>query len=281
MTPSDVAPAAEAILRADWGDRRSWFEFAATQPECQPVVAELDGVIVGTGVGTANGPVGWVGTIWVAPGHRGAGLGRALTQAVIDRLESAGCRTLLLVATTEGLPLYERMGFSIQAHYLILEVPSLPEVPDPADGSAPTPGMTGDVVRAFLPRDIEAVAALDRAATGEDRRHALVRFASPASARVLEAGGLIRGFVIRAPWGGGATIAADPADALLLLDARRRAGGPSGRVRAGLLGDNVAGLELLEREGYRHIWSAPRLVRGRALDWRPTWIWGQLNHAIG
>ena len=25
----------------------------------------------------------------------------------------------------------------------------------------------------------------------------------------------------------------------------------------------------------------PRLVRGEPLDWRPDWIWGQLNHAMG
>ena len=54
-----------------------------------------------------------------------------------------------------------------------------------------------------------------------------------------------------------------------------------GRVRVGLLSDNEAGLALLERDGLRPIWSAPRMVLGEPLDWRPDWIWGQLNHAIG
>ena len=62
MTSDDVLPASDMILRDQWGDRRSWFEFATTQPECQPIVAEDAGELVGTGVGTVNGLVGWVGT---------------------------------------------------------------------------------------------------------------------------------------------------------------------------------------------------------------------------
>jgi ribosomal protein S18 acetylase RimI-like enzyme len=270
MLPADVAAATEAILRDHWGDRRSWFEFATTQPECNPVVAEVEGRLAGTGVGTVSGSVGWVGTIWVDPALRGAGLGRTLTQAVIDGLEADGCRTLVLVATAAGLPLYERMGFELQTRYRILEAPGL-------DPTAVAPDSD---VRAYAPDDLDAICALDLTATGEDRGHAIRRFASPETARVLDVGGAIRGFVIRAPWGG-ATVAHDPGDAMRLLEARRRASGASGRVRVGLVEENAAGLAALEAAGLTPIWSAPRLVRGEPLDWHPDWIWGQFNHAMG
>lgn len=270
MTAADIEPAVDAILRDDWGDRRSWFEFAVSQPECAPVVAEVDGAIVGTGVGTANGAVGWVGTIWVASDRRGAGLGRVLTRAVIDGLEAAGCRTLLLVATDAGLPLYEWMGFAIQTRYRILEAPGVDAM------GAGDPG-----VRPFEPGDLDAIVALDRAATGEDRAHAIRRFAGPTTTKVLAVEGAIRGFVIRAPWGGGATIAETPADAMAILDARCRAAGPGGRVRVGLVEDNAAGLAALDAAGLVPIWSAPRLIRGEPLDWHPDRIWGQFNHALG
>ena len=116
MTRADVDAATELILGNDWGVRREWLEFAATQPACIPIVAEAHGEIVGTGVGTVSGPVGWIGTIFIAPGRRGHGLGRAITQTIIERLESAGCRSLVLVATNEGRRLYERMGFEVQTH---------------------------------------------------------------------------------------------------------------------------------------------------------------------
>ena len=53
MLPSDVDVASDAILRASWGDRRTWFEFATSQPQCLPVVAEMTfGEEIVTGDGT-------------------------------------------------------------------------------------------------------------------------------------------------------------------------------------------------------------------------------------
>lgn len=270
MGPADVDPATDLILAADWGDRRRWFEFATSQAECRPIVAESNGAIVGTGVGSANGAVGWIGTIFVAPDLRGRGLGRALTAAVIDGLESAGCRTFVLVSTAEGLPLYERMGFAIQTHYRILEAPGL-------HGAAVDPG-----IRRFRDADLPAITALDTEATGEDRAHVLGRFANSDSTRILASpDDTPVGFVTRAPWGGGATVARDAGSAMRILTARRIAAGPGGRVRVGLVDENAEGLAVLAEAGLTPIWSAPRLIRGEPIRWRPEWIWGQLNHAIG
>jgi GNAT superfamily N-acetyltransferase len=278
MRPADVDPATELILGNEWGVRREWLQFATSRAACVPFLAEADGAIVATGIGTANGPVGWIGTIFVAPDRRGQGLGRALTQAIIDRLESGGCRTLVLVATAEGRRLYERMGFEVQTRYRILEAEGLPDgaASDDAGSHGPSP------VRKFRPNDLEAMIVLDREATGEDRGHAIRALATPDSARVLGASdGGIDGFVIRAPWGGGATVARSADAALELVAARRLTAGAAGRVRVGLLEENRAGLRRLREAGFRAQWAAPRMVRGAALAWRPEWIWGQFNHAMG
>ena len=270
MTPDDVDAAAELILGNDWGVRREWLQFATTQPTCVPLVADVAGEIVGTGVGTGNGTVGWIGTIFIAPDRRGHGIGRAITQAIIDRLESAGCRSLVLVATTEGRRLYEKMGFELQTRYHILQAIGLPPVDEP------------DGVREFEPGDLPAIEQLDRDGTGEDRSHAIRRLAQSGTARVVEGDdGSIEGFVIRAPWGGGATIARTPDAALRILTARRRAAGPEGRIRVGLLDENEDGLARLAEVGLRLTWSAPRMIRGEMPAWRPEWIWGQFNHAMG
>ena len=96
MTDADVEPAAHAILADDWGDRRAWFEFALRNPACHPIVADVDGEVVGTGVTTVNGPVAWVGTIWVAPGHRRRGLGVALTEGVFSWAREHGYATIVV-----------------------------------------------------------------------------------------------------------------------------------------------------------------------------------------
>ena len=278
MTPSDIEPATRAILADDWGDRRSWFEFAASHPQSRVLVAEGDdGSIVGTAVVTMNGPVAWIGTIWVASTARRRGLGLALTEATIDAAETAGCRTLLLVATESGRPLYERLGFAVQTWYVTLEAPGLPATDAPADDEQASPA-----VRTFRAADLDALAALDRLATGEDRRHLLAAFAAPETTRVVtdHVDGPA-GFVIRAPWGGGATIASGAADALAILRARRSAAGVDRRVRAGILLENDTGARALAADGWTEAWRAPRLIRGDPLEWRPKDIWGQFNHALG
>jgi len=269
MTPADVDPATELILRANWGDRRAWFEFTTSHSACRSIVAVDGSAVVGTGVGTANGIVGWVGTIFVAESHRGRGLGRALTEAVIDGLQEAGCTTLLLVSTRLGWRLYERLGFELQTWYVTMEAAGTDVAADPK-------------VRAFEAGDLDAMAMLDRAATGEDRRHLLERFASPTTARVLAGtDGTPDAFVVRAPWGGGATIAASSDSAVRLLQARRASADPTHRIRAGIPAQNPAGIERLERLGWTHAYEAPRMVRGEPLDWRPGAVWGQFNMALG
>jgi len=273
MTPYDVEPAAAAILRDDWGDRRVNLGFVAGHAGCRPFVAEADGAIVGTGVATLNGPVAWIGTIWVDPDWRRRGVGLALTEATIAAAEAAGCRTLVLVATDRGRPMYERLGFEVQTAYRIVEAP----------GSAPTAGDRPDArIRPFRPADLHAMAALDSAASGEDRAHLLSAFADPDSTRCLERdGGELGGFIVRAPWGGGATIAPGLDDARRILHARRLAAGPGRHVRAGLIAENEAGLAALAEDGWVEAWQAPRLIRGDPLVWRPEAIWGQFNHAMG
>ena len=176
----------------------------------------------------------------------------------------------MLVATEAGRPLYERLGFEVQTWYRILQIDGL-------EGAAADPR-----IRPFHAEDLNAMAALDAAATGEDRAHLLRSFAAPDTARVLDRGdGSLGGFVVRAPWGGGATIAPRIEDAEAILHARRVASGSAGRVRAGLLAENEVGLERLAALGWTESWQAPRLIRGEPLAWHPSAIWGQFNHAFG
>jgi len=278
MLPGDVDRATEMVLGHGWGVRREWLAFAAAHPRCVALVADDAGEIVATGVGTINGPAGWVGSIFVAPERRGVGLGRGITQAIIDRLESAGCRTLVLVATNAGRQLYERMGFEVETQYRILQAAGLPPDTAPTRGGA----TAATIVRAFEAPDLDAVLALDRVGTGEDRGHAITRLADRDAARVAPGeDGAIDGFVIRAPWGGGATVARSSESALHIVSARRRAAGPEGRVRVGLVDDNGEGLARLTEVGFRLMWSAPRMIRGAPLPWRPETIYGQFNHAMG
>ena len=226
MTAADIDPITATFIRNDWGDRRLNLEFVTSHPETHPIVAEADGVVVGTGVAQrpragrldrddlrGAGLATSRGRDGDHPGDDRDGRGRRLPDARPrrDRGRPADVRTAR-VRGPDRLPGPRRAG--------------------------PAGDRRGRPPGACLSNagDLAAITALDAAATGEDRGHLLRAFAAPDTTRVLDDGdGSLGGFVVRAPWGGGATIAPDPDDALAILRARRVAAGtgsPRPRRRA-------------------------------------------------
>jgi GNAT superfamily N-acetyltransferase len=270
MRAADVAPAADLMRRGDWGDRTTFLAWAVGHPSCHPLIAEVGGRVLGTGIATAYGPVGWVGTIFVDQDSRGQGLGRSLTRAVIEDLEARSCRTLLLIATEHGRPLYDHEGFTILTEQRRFAAPG-----------------TGDTepdarVRPFSSEMLPAIIDLDREINGQDRAAVLRTLATPKTLRVaVDSDGSVHGFLLRGPWGGAALVAPDPDDAVCLLDWRRRRAGPDGRVATGLPGLNAPGRDRLVAEGWVEERGGTRMIRGAPLDWRPQSVWGQLNGALG
>jgi len=270
MRPADVAPAADMMRRGEWGDRTTFLAWAVGHRSCHPVVAEDRGRVIGTGIATAYGPVGWVGTIFVDEESRGQGLGGELTRAVVEDLEASGCRTLLLIATDRGRPLYERRGFTVQTEHRRLPAPGAADAGPDAR------------VRPFSHEMLPAILTLDREANGEDRSLVLRALATPEAAVVaVGSSGSPSGFLIRGPWGGAGLVAPDQDDAVRLLEWRRRRAGPYGRVATGLPGLNAAGCDRLLAEGWTEEPGATQMIRGEPLESRPDSVWGQLNGALG
>ncbi len=278
MTTADVDGATEALVRGDWGDRGEWWRFVVRHPGCIPFVAVEVDEVIGTGVGTVHGTVGWVGTIYVVPEVRRRGIGLELSRLVCEGLEGAGCRTLVLAATPEGRGAYERLGFEEVSWYRMFGRDGVG-----ATGSGKSAGSLADPrIRAVRTEDLPAIAALDAAVTGEDRSATLRACIGTPGNLVLEgAAGVLGGFLLRAPWHGAALIAPEPDDALALLDARLRDAGPGHPVRAGILEENEDGRRRLSEAGFAEQRRIVRMHRGEPLRWRPKAIWGQLGFALG
>jgi ribosomal protein S18 acetylase RimI-like enzyme len=237
--------------------------FAKARLDGEVVVADAGGELVGVAAGAVFAGTGWVGGVAVVPAHRRVGLGGALTEAIVAFLEDRAVATVLLHATALGRPVYERLGFVPEAAYLTLTGPTLPR-------SAWSPR-----VRPGRAADLEAVVALDGAATGEDRRR-LLSALWPAGGLVAAGDGHPLGYHLASPWrSGGATIAADAASGLALLDAVRAA--PGDEVSLSVPAANATAVEFLEAAGFAERYRTVRMHRGPRVPWDPAALFGAHN----
>jgi GNAT superfamily N-acetyltransferase len=279
LTLADV----DMALALGWSNRRLFYEFVLRTSTCQPLAGVLGGRVIATGLATANGSVGWLGAIIVDADLRGRGIGRTVTEELCRRLRAAGCSTLSLVASEAGRPMYEKMGFRLVTHYHQLQADHLPEPPTPPEGSR---------VRRLEPADLPTVLELDRLATAENRSVALRVLAEIGAESerggvtglggwVLERDGAVSGFLLPAERAYGAIVAPRFEDGRFLLDLHRHVVPAGARVRAGIPDEHGAAWRELQALGWQESYRAPRLLLGPDIPWRPDWIWGQINSAMG
>jgi ribosomal protein S18 acetylase RimI-like enzyme len=131
-----------------------------------------------------------VNMVIVDEAMRGRGLGRKLMDAA---MKLAGDRPLRLVATAEGLPLYEKLGFR-QTGRILQHQGIAAELAAPMATSAAA--MT----------DFSAITELDRQAFGADRADLIAYLAKVGELAVVRRNGRVTGFAVLRSFGRGEVI---------------------------------------------------------------------------
>lgn len=177
---------------------------------------ERDGRLAGTALVTRFGECATINMVIVDEALRGRGLGQALMRAAIDGARGRSCR---LVATQEGLPLYEKLGFRAAGRIVQHQGTSLPV--DPAGAHDLSWSEAWPLAR---------LCALDKAACGMDRRALFELLVKQGRLALLRDGSGIAGFAVLRPFGRGEVIGpvvapgAEAARALIAFVMAGRAG---------------------------------------------------------
>ena len=114
---ADHFPAIMRIERASFGRGaypRALFDELRAEPGCIFLVARSGGVIAGYILGCARGESSEIVSVAVGPSARGAGVGAALMEALVQRLAAAGALRADLVVRTDNeaaIRFYRRFGF--------------------------------------------------------------------------------------------------------------------------------------------------------------------------
>ncbi len=189
--PEDIPGAHALSLEANWPHRLADWQFALDIGQGVIAVDEK-GDIAATGLVWFYGDsVATLGLMIVSQHHRSRGIGRA----VMDRLlDLAGDRSILLHATADGQPLYEKLGFEATGHIYQHQG-------DVVAGGAPT-----TAPRALQTADLPAVLALDTSSFGAARAALIRNLAKAGEAVVIEENSEIVAASFRRPFGHGASI---------------------------------------------------------------------------
>jgi len=189
MTPDHLDGAVALSQQAGWPHRREDWAFVLALSN--GVVALKDGRVVGTAMSTPLGDdVATVNMVIVDEAMRGRGLGRKLMQAALD---AASGRTCLLVATQDGLPLYEKLGFVANGE-IIQHQGLAAKVDAPADIS----WADSD--------DFSRLVEMDIAATGHNRSNIMQLLNESAQFAVIRKDGEVVAFAGIRPFGRGLVI---------------------------------------------------------------------------
>jgi GNAT superfamily N-acetyltransferase len=109
----DAAAAVEFLTtQAYWGRHRSGDQIRRQIAAAWRVIGAYDGAgaMVGFARAFSDGVSAYLADVYVLPGHRGAGLGKAIVRAMIDDGPGAGFRWMLHTADAHGL--YRQFGFT-------------------------------------------------------------------------------------------------------------------------------------------------------------------------
>jgi hypothetical protein len=258
-----------------WGDLKPVFSYYLASKCCTPVKVTAGTAMIGIGCAISFGGTAWLAHIIVHGSHRRRGAGRAIVDHLVKQLEQAGCKTISLVATNEGRPLYAKAGFIEQMEYAVLrrpeETPSNAVRPRIQSGGSSPLELVG-----YGPADRGSILALDHAISGERRESILDEHLS--SCRLAKLRGTITGYYLPG-LGEGPVYAIDPDAGEMLLQFRLQAGSAMGRC--GMPATNGAAVKVCQVYGLTEMRRATRMVLGQAFAWRPECIYARIGGNLG
>jgi predicted N-acetyltransferase YhbS len=149
------------------------------------VVAEADGVVIGSNFLDERASIAGVGPITVDPAVQDGAVGRQLMMAVMERAElrnAAGMRLVQAAYHTRSLALYAKLGFEVRETLACLQGPPI------------NAAMEGLTVRQATPGDLEACDRVCEAVHGHDRSPQVSDSIAQGRARVVERGGRVTGY---------------------------------------------------------------------------------------
>ena len=118
FTSNDI-PFLTLLQPEGWPDIVPVYTFYDASPFCFPIKITIANELVGVGTTIMHNDVAWLAHIIVHNNYRNRGIGKLITRSLIDNIDERICKTIYLIATALGEPIYEKKaGFVTETAYL-------------------------------------------------------------------------------------------------------------------------------------------------------------------
>nr|MBC7612339.1 GNAT family N-acetyltransferase [Pseudopedobacter sp.] len=254
-------PAIQLLQPEGWGDILPGMRFYLNNDYCFKVKASCNNKIVGTGIAIIHHNLAWISGIIVQPDFRNKGIGFAITNHLIKKLNGK-CSSFLLVATKLGKPVYERLNFVNDGEYLFF-----------TKGKINVP--LSDYIISYKEQYKNDIFRLDLLVTGEQRKHLLEPLLKKAFLYIEN--NKLTGYLL-AGFGEGLIIAENPVAGtelmkLNLLEEKTPV----------VHEENKTAIDFLLLHGFSIDYSrvASRMYCGKKINWNPQCVFSRMGGNLG
>jgi hypothetical protein len=245
-----------------WQSITPSFDFYTRSSFCFPVKIISDDKIAGIGTTIIHHDVAWLAHIIVHKDYRRKGIGKLITETLVDSLKSKNCETIYLLATDLGAPVYEKVGFETETEYLFFKDIKLAK-------DLPISIMIEPYTQEFN----QQIAEIDRINSGEDRMFHFEDHLQ--NGFVYREDAIIKGFYLPT-FGDGLIIANDSSAGLELLKLHLKS-----NERIYFPKDNLVATNYLYENGFKETSAVKRMRLGKKRDVSLKNIYNRIGGNLG
>jgi len=250
------------LIPPGWDTAMPAIQFYITSDFCFPIKVSIDHKIAGTGTAIIHHDVAWLAHIIVHPDFRNQGIGRRITQYLVEFVHGMGLETIYLLATELGEPVYSKLGFEPETEYLFFK------------GELPVDlGFNDECIVPYDSAYKEQISSLDGYASGEDRMFHLGQHLS--MGLVYQQDNIVEGYYLPT-LGDGLIIATTSAAGQALMRFRLTT-----KDFSVFPMDNIHAVTFFQQHSFAEIRRQKRMRLGTKRDWQPEYIYNRIGGNLG
>lgn len=248
-----------------WNDITVVYQTHINQDYFFPIKLVFEETIVGVAELIINDKIGWLGNIIVDKKFRNRGLGRKLTQRLVEMANAQNCDSIYLLATSMGKPVYQKLGFQENGKYLFFK-------------KSETTSVSGDN-ESIIPYDSKyknQILTLDQQAMGEDRSKVLIPHLQKSFLYKDSQQEEITGFFMPT-LGDGVIISNNNTAGFSLINEREK----YGMERIIVPEECTEIIDFLMGKKYTHFRDASFMYLGKMKTWNPQMVYSRVGGYLG